>query len=54
MVERLGKSASLHQVAEADHSFHVPARTVRNDREVMGEVLDTLSAWIGARIATAP
>jgi predicted alpha/beta-hydrolase family hydrolase len=52
MVKRLGKSASLHQVAEADHSFHVPARTGRNDREVMGEVLDTLSAWIGARLAT--
>ena len=48
LVKRLGASASLHQVAEADHSFHVLARSGRNDREVMGEVLDALSAWIGA------
>ena len=27
MVERLGASASLHIVREADHSFHVPARS---------------------------
>jgi hypothetical protein len=37
-------------VQEADHSFHVPARSGRNDRDVMREVVDTLSAWI---IATA-
>jgi predicted alpha/beta-hydrolase family hydrolase len=48
VVKRLGKSASLHQVAAADHSFHVPARSGRNDREAMSEVLDTLVAWIGA------
>jgi uncharacterized protein len=49
VVERLGPLASLHQVAEADHSFHVPVRSGRNDREVMGEVLDTLSGWMGAQ-----
>jgi uncharacterized protein len=48
VVKRLGKLASLHQVQEADHSFHVAARTGRNDREVMREVLDTLAVWIGA------
>jgi predicted alpha/beta-hydrolase family hydrolase len=46
VVRRLGTAASLHRVAEADHSFHVPARSGRNDREVMDEVLDVLSAWI--------
>jgi predicted alpha/beta-hydrolase family hydrolase len=51
LVKRLGTFASLHQVAEADHSFHVPARSGRNDREVMSEVLDTLSAWINATAA---
>jgi hypothetical protein len=35
-------------VKEADHSFHVPARSGRKDGEVMNEVLDTLAAWIGA------
>ena len=41
---------------EADHSFHVLARSGRNDREVMTEVLDAFAAWagkIGARIALA-
>ena len=53
IVKRLGKLASLHPVAEADHSFHVPARSGRNDHEAMSEVVDALSAWIGARIAPA-
>ena len=48
VVASLGPSASLHLVREADHSFHVLARSGRNDREVMKEVLDTFSTWIGA------
>jgi uncharacterized protein len=48
VVKRLGAQASLHQVAEADHTFHVLARSGRNDREVMSEIVDKLSAWIGA------
>jgi hypothetical protein len=36
----------LHRVREADHSFHVLARSGRNDREVMEEVLDALAAWV--------
>jgi predicted alpha/beta-hydrolase family hydrolase len=47
VVTGLGGLASLHVVHEADHSFHVLARSGRNDREVMSEVLDALSAWIG-------
>jgi predicted alpha/beta-hydrolase family hydrolase len=49
VVKSLGALASLHAVQEADHSFHVLKRSGRNDREVMGEVLDTVSAWIGER-----
>src|ERR1700730_12538607 len=37
----------MHPVQGADHSFHVLARSGRNDREVLSEVPDTLSAWIG-------
>ncbi len=48
LIERLGPSASLYLVQQADHSFHVPARSGRNDREVMSEMLDKLTAWIGA------
>jgi predicted alpha/beta-hydrolase family hydrolase len=47
VVKWLGAPASLHPVPEADHSFHVPARSGRNDRDTMREVLDALSAWIG-------
>jgi hypothetical protein len=51
VVERLGPSATLHLVDGGDHSFHVPARSGRNDREVMREVLDTFAAWIDAIVA---
>ena len=48
VVERLGSKATLHLVQEADHSFHVLARSGRNDREVMDKILDAFAAWAGA------
>jgi predicted alpha/beta-hydrolase family hydrolase len=45
LVKKLGRLATLHPVKEADHSFHVLARSGRNDREVMTEVLDAFAAW---------
>lgn len=48
VVKRLGQSASLHLVQEADHSFHVPARSGRNDHDAMSEIAGALSAWISA------
>ena len=48
VVKSLGPSAALHRVEGADHSFHVLARSGRNDREVMGEILDAFAGWIGA------
>jgi uncharacterized protein len=47
VVKGLGQLATLHLVKEADHSFHVLARSGRNDREVMTEVLDAFAAWAG-------
>jgi uncharacterized protein len=46
VVKSLGAQAALHLVKEADHSFHVLARSGRNDREVMNEVLDAFAAWV--------
>jgi predicted alpha/beta-hydrolase family hydrolase len=46
----LGSRATLKLFAEADHSFHVPARTGRKDAEVRAEMLDAFAAW-AARIA---
>jgi predicted alpha/beta-hydrolase family hydrolase len=48
VVKSLGPSASLHLLKDADHSFHVPARSGRNDREVMSEILDKFVSWVGA------
>jgi predicted alpha/beta-hydrolase family hydrolase len=48
VVERLGALATLHPVKDADHSFHVPARSGRNDGEVMNEILDAFAAWAGS------
>lgn len=46
VVERLGDRATLRWFADADHSFHVPARSGRKDADVLGELLDALAAWI--------
>jgi predicted alpha/beta-hydrolase family hydrolase len=46
LVKRLGKRATLRLFEDADHSFHVPARTGRKDAEVMEELLDVLAQWI--------
>lgn len=48
VIQRLGRLASLHLVEGADHSFHVPARSGRNDREVLSEILDAFAGWIDA------
>ena len=47
-VAGLGARATLALFADADHSFHVPARTGRKDAEVMAELLDTAAAWMAA------
>jgi predicted alpha/beta-hydrolase family hydrolase len=51
VVQRLGPRAALHLVEGADHSFHVLARSGRNDREVMKEILDAFAGWADSVIA---
>jgi uncharacterized protein len=46
LCKKLGGRATLKLFADADHSFHVPARSGRNDAEVFGELLDALAGWI--------
>jgi predicted alpha/beta-hydrolase family hydrolase len=50
LVERLGARATLMVLADADHSFHVPARAERKDADVMAGMLDALAGWIDAII----
>lgn len=46
VVERLGARATLHLLADADHSFRVPARTGRNNSDVQEAALDALCEWL--------
>lgn len=46
LVERFGERATLRLFDDADHSFHVPARTGRKDADVRREVLDVLADWM--------
>jgi len=50
VVKSLGHKATLHLAEGADHSFHVPKSSGRNDREVLAEILDTFAAWVGKTI----
>ncbi|WP_322111007.1 alpha/beta family hydrolase [Steroidobacter sp.] len=45
IVEKLGTSATLNHIEAADHSFHVLARSGRNDKEVMEELADAIANW---------
>jgi predicted alpha/beta-hydrolase family hydrolase len=46
LVKRLGERANLKLFRDADHSFHLPARTGRRDSEVRAEMLDAVAAWL--------
>jgi len=46
VIDKLGDRASLRVFDDADHSFHVPARSGRRDADVRRELLDALAAWI--------
>jgi len=53
LCKALGKRATLKLFQDADHSFHVPARTGRKDPQVRSEMLDALVEWIDAVIIAA-
>jgi predicted alpha/beta-hydrolase family hydrolase len=46
LVGKLGARATLKLFQDADHSFHVPARTGRKDTEVMTELSAALADWM--------
>jgi predicted alpha/beta-hydrolase family hydrolase len=46
IVGELGERATLMMLPDADHSFHVPARTGRTDAQVRADMLDALAAWL--------
>jgi hypothetical protein len=48
VLARLGQRATVQWIAEADHSFHVPARAGRKDALVRRELLTDTAAWMAA------
>jgi uncharacterized protein len=53
LCEALGPRATLKLFEGADHSFHVPARSGRNDAQVRDEMVDALAEWTEAVTARA-
>ena len=46
VVHALGRRAKLILAPEADHAIHVPAKSGRNDKDILAELLDGASAWM--------
>ena len=49
LVTKLGRHASLKLFDDANHSFHVPARSGRSDASVLSELSATLAGWIDSQ-----
>ncbi len=47
---RLGARATFRMFDDADHSFHVPARTGYTDEQVRAALTDALVEWIGKTV----
>ncbi len=46
VLDGLGERATLELLDGADHAFHVPARSGRNDAQVLDQALDALARWL--------
>jgi uncharacterized protein len=53
LLQRLGPRATLALFDDADHSFHVRARSGGGDAQTRASMLDTLAAWLRARAEAA-
>jgi predicted alpha/beta-hydrolase family hydrolase len=51
LVKRLGGQATLCLLRDADHSFHVPARSSVTDAEINAEMLAALASWVKLVVA---
>jgi predicted alpha/beta-hydrolase family hydrolase len=51
VIKSLGKRVTLKLLDQADHSFHVPAKSGRKDAEVLKEILDDFAQWVDRVIA---
>jgi predicted alpha/beta-hydrolase family hydrolase len=51
VITSLGRRATLILFDQADHSFHVPAKSGRKDADVLAEILDAFAEWVDKVIA---
>ncbi len=54
LTKQLGERATLKLFSDADHSFHVPARTGRKDSDVRAQLLDAIRDWIKMVVLAIP
>jgi len=52
VIASLGERATLHLIADGDHSFKVPKRTGKSEADVMNELADTFVEWTGKWLTT--
>ena len=52
VITHLGRRATLSVIEDADHSFHVPAKTGRKDSEVLAKSLDVIAGWMAETVRT--
>jgi hypothetical protein len=45
-VRGLGTLATLERIEDADHSFHVPARSGQTDAQVLDRLADSAGTWM--------
>lgn len=48
LVAKLGARATLQRFEQADHSFHVPARSGKRDADLLTEIAQAVAAWATA------
>jgi uncharacterized protein len=53
VVAALGKNATLHLIEEGNHSFKVPKRTGKTERNVMEELAHTTQTWAARVVSPA-
>jgi uncharacterized protein len=54
LVGKLGARATLELYQDADHSFHVPARSGRKDSEITADMSKALADWIELALSGRP
>jgi len=53
VISALGARAEVRWFEDADHSFHVPAKSGKNDRQALIEVVTALAQWMTSVVSRA-